>query len=63
MERIGGSGLDGIERREEFFSSRCLKHTERNTGVFLPDVFALLVGEEHVGGETTLGSIGVCKCG
>lgn len=33
--------------------------TEADAGVLLTDVLALLVGEEHVGRETTLGSVGV----
>jgi hypothetical protein len=33
--------------------------TERDTRVLLTDVLTLLVGEEHVGGETTLGGVGV----
>lgn len=36
--------------------------TEGNTRVFLTDVLSLLVGEEHVGRETTLGGVGVCVC-
>jgi hypothetical protein len=32
---------------------------ERDTGVLLTDVLTLLVGEEHVGGKTTLGGVGV----
>lgn len=34
--------------------------TEGNARVLLADGFTLLVGEEHISGETTLGSIGVC---
>jgi hypothetical protein len=37
--------------------------TERDAGVLLADVLALLVGEEHVGGETTLGGVGVWERG
>lgn len=33
---------------------------ESDAGVLLPDVVTLLVGEEHVGGEATLGCVGVC---
>lgn len=32
---------------------------ELDAGVILTDLVALLIGEEHVGGETTLGGIGV----
>lgn len=35
--------------------------SEGDVGVFLADVLALLVGEEHVCGEATLGSIGVWR--
>jgi hypothetical protein len=35
--------------------------TELDAGVLLADLVALLVGEEHVGGETTLGRVGVCN--
>jgi hypothetical protein len=35
------------------------KLTERDTGVLLTDVLTLLIGKEHVGRQTTLGSIGV----
>jgi hypothetical protein len=34
--------------------------TELDSGVLLADLVALLVGEEHVGGETALGRVGVC---
>lgn len=34
--------------------------TELDTGVFLADLVALVVGEEHVGGKSTLGRVGVC---
>lgn len=33
--------------------------TEANAWVLGPDVVTLFVGEEHVGGETTLGCVGV----
>lgn len=36
-------------------------HTEADTRVFLAHVLALLVGEEHVGGQATLGGVGVCE--
>jgi hypothetical protein len=35
--------------------------TELDAGVVLANLLALVVGEEHVGGETALGSIGVCS--
>lgn len=35
--------------------------TEADARVLLADVLALLVGEEHVGRETPLGSVGVCE--
>lgn len=35
--------------------------TELDTGVLLTDVLTLLVGEEHVGRETTLGCVRVCE--
>jgi hypothetical protein len=34
---------------------------EGDARVFLTDVLTLLVGEEHVGGETALGCVGVCS--
>lgn len=37
--------------------------TELDAGVLLTDVLTLLVGEEHVGRETTLGCVRVCKNG
>jgi hypothetical protein len=33
--------------------------TEADAGVLLANLVAVVIGEEHVGGETTLGSIGV----
>lgn len=33
--------------------------TEGDTRVLLPHILTLLVGEEHVGGKTTLGRIGI----
>ena len=36
-------------------------HTEANTRVLVPNILTLLVGEEHVGGETTLGRVGIFK--
>lgn len=36
------------------------KLTELDAGVLLTDVLTLLVGEEHVGRETTLGCVRVC---
>jgi hypothetical protein len=39
-----------------------IKHirlTELDAGVVLANLVALLIGEKHVGGETTLGGIGV----
>lgn len=33
--------------------------TELNAGVFLANLVAVVVGEEHVGRETTLGRVGV----
>ena len=33
--------------------------TERDTGVLLADLIAVVVGEEHVRGQTTLGGVGV----
>jgi len=35
------------------------KLTERDTGVLLADLVTVVVGEEHVRGQTTLGSVGV----
>jgi hypothetical protein len=35
--------------------------TERDSRVLVPDVIALLVGEEHVRGKTTLGGVGICR--
>lgn len=36
------------------------RRTELDARVLLADVVTLLVGEEHVGGETALGHVGVC---
>jgi hypothetical protein len=36
--------------------------TELDAGVVLTDLLAGLVGEEHVGGKTTLGGVGVWRC-
>lgn len=36
--------------------------TELDAWVVLTDLVTLLVGEEHVGGETTLGGVGVYDC-
>jgi hypothetical protein len=35
--------------------------TELDAGVVLADLLAGLVGEEHVGGQTTLGGVGVWR--
>jgi hypothetical protein len=40
-----------------------IQHTELDAGVVLADLVALLVGEEHVGRETTLGLVGVWRQG
>ena len=37
------------------------KPTELNAGVVLANLLAGLVGEEHVGGKTTLGGVGVWR--
>lgn len=37
-----------------------MKHTEGNAWVFVSDALTVLVGEEHVSRETTLGGVGVC---
>lgn len=37
------------------------KLTELDAGVVLTDLLAGLVGEEHVGGKTTLGGVGVWR--
>ncbi len=34
-------------------------HTEADSRVLLPHVVTLLIGEEHVGGQATLGRVGV----
>lgn len=36
--------------------------TELDAGVLLPHVLTLLVGEEHIGRETSLGGVGVLDC-
>ena len=36
-------------------------HTKGNSRVLLPHIVALLIGEEHVGRQTTLGRIGVWR--
>ena len=33
--------------------------TEADAGILLPHILTLLIGEEHVGGEATLGGIGI----
>ena len=35
-------------------------HTEADARVLLPHIFALLIGEEHIGGKTTFGRVGIC---
>ena len=35
-------------------------HTEGDARVLFTDILALLVGEEHVCGKTTLGGVGIC---
>jgi hypothetical protein len=40
-----------------------MQHTELDTGVVLADLVTLLVGEEHVGGKTTLRLVRVWKRG
>ena len=35
------------------------EHTKADARVLLPHVFALLVGEEHIGGKTTFGRVGI----
>jgi hypothetical protein len=37
--------------------------TKGDTGVLLVDIVTLLVGEEHVGRETSLGGIGIWEGG
>jgi hypothetical protein len=37
--------------------------TERDSGVLLTNVVALLIGKEHVGGQTTLWRVGVWSWG
>jgi hypothetical protein len=37
------------------------RRTKRDTGVLVADVVALLVGEEHVCGKTTLGGVGIYR--
>ena len=37
------------------------KLTELDAGVVLANLLACLVGEEHVGGKTTLGGVGVWR--
>lgn len=36
-----------------------MRHTEADTGVLLADLVAVVIGEEHVSGKTTLGGVGV----
>ena len=38
------------------------RHTEADAGVLLSHIVTLLIGEEHVGRQTTLGGIGVWRC-
>jgi hypothetical protein len=42
-------------------NQRDAKLTELDAGVVLTDLLAGLVGEEHVGGKTTLGGVGVWR--
>lgn len=35
--------------------------TERDTRVLLTDILTIVVGEEHVCGQTALGRIGICE--
>lgn len=37
-----------------------MRRTKADTGVFVADILTLFIGEEHVGGKTTLGGIGIC---
>ena len=50
-----GGLASSIRRRNKGLAS----HTEADTRVLVTDVLALLVGEEHVGRETTLGRVGI----
>jgi hypothetical protein len=34
-----------------------IRHTESNAGILIPDIVALLIGKEHVGGKSTLRGI------
>ena len=36
-----------------------INHTEANARILITDILPLFVGEEHVGGETALGRVGV----
>jgi hypothetical protein len=36
-----------------------MSRTEADAGVLLADLVAHVIGEEHVGGKTTLGGVGV----
>jgi len=38
-----------------------IQHTELDAGVVLADLVTLLVGEEHVGRETTLRLVGIWR--
>ena len=40
-----------------------MRHTEADTGILLADIVTLVVCEEHVGGETSLGRVRVCEGG
>jgi len=51
-EDNGGRG--GVKKKKK------KELTELDTRVVLTDLVALLVGEEHVGGEAALGGVGVC---
>ena len=39
------------------------RRTEADAWVFVADILALLVGKEHVRGQTTLGRVGICEAG
>jgi len=48
------------ELETRFIALETRRRTELDARVILADLVARVVGEEHVGGETTLGCVGVC---
>ena len=50
-------GLDEVVRTKLLTMERCRKRTEADTRVLLTNILTLVVGEEHVSREATLGRV------